>query len=147
MWAAQGRAPEHPVAVEVARVLERSLDLRDAVHPSDRLTNAALAAEVDTHAQIMVASLRFTSCPSWTTGRPSTKRCCTGPGLQKTRAATGSASAPRWGSPSIGKSPISARLPTWIEPKSSRPGDAPPPPAAPPQPPPPALPPPPPPPP
>src|SRR6202165_2416621 len=129
MWmrAAQGRAPEHPVAAEVARVLELPLHLGDAVHPSDRLANAALSTDVDAHAQIMVASLRFTSCPSWTTGFPSTKRCCTGPGLQKTRAATGSASAPRCASPSIGKSAMSARLPTWIEPTSSRPRHAAPP--------------------
>src|SRR5712691_5677865 len=127
MWAAQCRAPQHPVAAEVAGVLELALHLGYAVHPSNRLTDAALAADVDAHVQIMVASLRFTSCPSWTTGFPSTKRCCTGPGLQKTRAATGSASAPRCGSPSIGKSAISARLPTSIEPTSSRPRHAAPP--------------------
>src|SRR5438067_2844417 len=121
MRAAQRRAPQHSVAAEVAGVLELALHLGNAIHPTNRLTDAALAADVDAHVQIMVASLRFTSCPSCTTGFPSTKRCCTGPGLQKTSAATGSASAPRWGSPSTVKRAISPRLPAWIEPTSSRP--------------------------
>src|SRR6266550_2298405 len=127
MWAAQGRAPEHPVAAEVAGVLELALHLGNTIHPTNRLTDAALPADVDTHVQIMLASLRFTSCPSCTTGFPSTKRCCTGPGLQKTSAATGSASAPRWGSPSTVKRAMSARFPAWIEPTSSRPRHAAPP--------------------
>src|SRR5438094_4151545 len=127
MRAAQRRAPQHPVAAEVAGVFELALHLGNTIHTPYRLTDAALPADVDAHVQIMLASLRFTSCPSWTTGFPSTKRCCTGPGLQKTSAATGSASAPRWGSPSTVKRAISARLPAWIEPTSSRPRQAAPP--------------------
>src|SRR4029077_193815 len=127
MRAAQGRAPEHPVAAEVAGVFELPLHFGDAVHASNRLANTALAADVDTHAQIMVASLRLTRCPSWTTGFPSTKRCWTGPGLQKTSAATGSASAPRKARPSVAKIAISARLPTSSDPTSSRPRHAAPP--------------------
>src|SRR2546427_13240709 len=93
--AAQRRAPQHPVAAEVAGIFDPALPLGNAIDPPNRLTDAAPAADVNTHVQIMLASLRFTSSPSCTTGLPSTKRCCTGPGLQKTRAATGSASAPR----------------------------------------------------
>src|SRR2546428_13926881 len=95
MRAAQRRAPQHPVAAEGAGLFELALHLGNAIDPPNRLTDAALAADVNTHVQIMLASLRFTNCPSCTTGFPSTTRFCTRPGMQKTRAATGSASAPR----------------------------------------------------
>src|SRR5439155_4954286 len=129
MWmrAAEGRSPKHAVAAQVAGVLELPFHLGDAVNPADRLADPALAPDFDTHAQIMDASLRFTRWPSWTTGRPSTKRCCTGRVLQNRRAATGSVSAPRKARPSTANSATSARFPTSIEPMSSRPRQAAPP--------------------
>src|SRR2546427_769016 len=125
--AAEGRSPEHAVAAQVAGVLELAFHLGDAVNPAHRLADPALAPDFDAHAQIMDASLRFTRWPSWTTGRPSTNRCCTGPGLQNRRAATGSVSAPRKARPSTANSATSARFPTSSEPMSSRPRQAAPP--------------------
>src|SRR5947208_7242364 len=138
--AAQCRSVQHPVAAEVAGVFELTPHLGHAIDPADGLADAALAADVNAHGLPPTPTLphkggggfnrafaRLTSCPSRTTALPSTNRCRTGPGSQNTIAATGSASAPRCARSSTAKSAMSARLPTSIEPMSSRPRQAAPP--------------------
>jgi len=51
MWmgTAQGRPPQHPIAMQVAGVLELTLHLGDAINALDRLANATLATDIDAH--------------------------------------------------------------------------------------------------
>src|SRR5207237_10137554 len=51
MWmrAAEGRAPEHAVAAQVAGVLELALHLGDAIDPAHGLADPALSTDLDAH--------------------------------------------------------------------------------------------------